>query len=278
MAARVLTETRAGITLAFSGAKARVRTPRLLAIGAVPSLITAVIVGVLLGVLLINVGEIGRAIASGVGVDGGALADVVAATAAIAVLAASTLVSVALFATVTLAIGQPFFEAISRRVDDSLGGLEHPAPEEPWHRALVRGAGESVVTVAISIGVSLGLLAVGLVPVVGSPTAFVLGALVGGRLLAIELTAYPLARRGIVSRRDRIAALRPLRTRTVVFGACVFLTFLLPLGAVVAMPAAMVGATMLARQVTSPSDSGGPGLPGLRLEGGTHRIDRGVDE
>ena len=107
---------------------------------------------------------------------------------------------------------------------------------------------------------------------------FVLGALVGGRLLAIELTAYPLARRGIVSRSERIAALRPLRTRTVVFGACVFLTFLLPLGAVVAMPAAMVGATMLARQVTSPSDSGRPGLPGLRLEGGTHRIDRGVDE
>ncbi|BDZ61045.1 sulfate transporter CysZ [Demequina sediminis] len=278
MAARVLTETRAGITLAFSGARAWVRTPRLLVMGAVPSIVTAVIVGVLLGVLLINVGEIGRAIASGVGVDGGTLADVVAATAAIAVLAASTLVSVALFATVTLAIGQPFFEAISRRVDDSLGGLEHPAPEEPWHRALVRGAGESVVTVAISIGVSLGLLAVGLVPVVGSPTAFVLGALVGGRLLAIELTAYPLARRGIVSRHERIAALRPLRTRTVVFGACVFLTFLLPLGAVVAMPAAMVGATMLARQVTSPSASAGSGLPGLRLEGGTHGVDRGVDE
>lgn len=275
MPARVLTETRAGIGLAVAGARAWVRTPRLLAIGAVPSIMTAAIIGVVLGVLVVNIGEIGRAIASGVGADDGALAAVVAATAAVAILAASTLVSVALFATVTLAIGQPFFEAISRRVDDALGGLAHPVPDEPWRRALVRGLGESAVTVAISIGVSLALLVVGLVPVVGSPLAFCLGAIVGGRLLAIELTAYPLARRGIVSRRARIAALRPFRLRTVVFGACVFLAFLVPLGAVVAMPAAMVGATMLARQVSA--ESGG-GLPGLGLERGAHGVDGGVEQ
>ncbi|WP_062529322.1 EI24 domain-containing protein [Demequina rhizosphaerae] len=257
-------EVAVGVRTAVSGLRAWAREPRLLGLGVLPGLLVAVLFGVVLGVLAVNLGAVGRAIAGALGADDGWVASVAAVTASVAVLAASSLFAVALFATLTLAIGQPFFEAISRRLDADLGA----APDdEPWWPALLRGLGEGVVTLAISIGVSLLLLGIGLLPVVGSVTAFSLGALVGGRLLAIELTAYPMARRGIVARRDRVRALRPYRLRVIAFGATVFLVFLLPLGAVLAMPAAVAGATLLVRALPAlpaAPDSGhgaGPDTP-----------------
>ncbi|WP_062316577.1 EI24 domain-containing protein [Demequina maris] len=255
-------EVALGVRAVVDGLRAWGRAPRLLALGMVPGLLVATAFGVALGVLAVNVGAIGRAIAGALGADDGWIASVAAVTASIAVLAASSLVAVALFATLTLTIGQPFFEAISRRVDAELAGA--PA-DEPWWPALVRGIGEGLVTLAISIGVSLLLLGIGLLPVVGSATAFALGALVGGRLLAIELVAYPMARRGIVARRDRVRALRPHRLRVIAFGATAFLIFLLPLGAVLAMPAVVAGATLLVRGLPAPPDTAngsGPDTPG----------------
>ncbi|WP_062520397.1 EI24 domain-containing protein [Demequina silvatica] len=238
-----------GIRTAIDGLRGWARAPRLMLLGVIPGAIVAVLFGAALTVLVVNLGAIGEAVAEALGARDGWLASLVSVTASVAVLAASSLVAVALFATLTLAIGGPFFEAMSRRVD---GDLE-AAPEEPWWPALRRGLAEALVTVAISLGVSLVLLLVGLLPVVGSATAFTVGALVGGRLLAIELTAYPMARRGVVARRDRVRALKPYRLRVIAFGALIFLLFLLPLGAVLAMPAAVVGATLLVRRL--PDDS-----------------------
>ncbi|WP_296665460.1 EI24 domain-containing protein [Demequina sp.] len=245
---RMAREMLAGLRLALAGFGSWVRAPRLMVVGALPALITAVALTAGLVALGFSVERIGHGIARPL-VGDGPLEPLLAATAAIAVLVAGGLVAVALFTSVTLLVGQPFFEAISRRIDADAGGLASPAPDEPWWPATLRGIREGSLTVAISIAVSLSLLVLGLVPVVGSGLAFATGALVGGRLLAIELTAYPLARRGIVTRRERMAVLRPYRARTVIFGAAVFVTFLLPLGAVVAMPAAVAGATLLARSV-----------------------------
>ncbi|WP_062292537.1 EI24 domain-containing protein [Demequina phytophila] len=240
---RPAAEVIAGVRTAADGFRGWARAPRLMLLGMVPGAIVAAVFGVALTVLVLHLGAIGEAIADGLGAREGWLATLVSVTASVAVLAASSLVAVALFATLTLAIGGLFFEAMSRRVDADLAA----APEEAWWPALRRGLAEGLVTLAISLGVSLVLLVVGLLPLVGSATAFTVGALVGGRLLAIELTAYPLARRGVVARRDRVRALRPYRLRVIGFGASVFLLFLLPLGAVLAMPAAVVGATLLVR-------------------------------
>ncbi|MDN4474416.1 EI24 domain-containing protein [Demequina sp. SYSU T00192] len=258
-------EVAVGVRTVAAGLRAWARAPRLLGLGVLPGLLVGAVLGIGLGVLAVNVGAVGRGLAGALGLDDGWLGDVAAVTASVAVLAASSLVAVALFATLTLTVGQPFFEAVSRRVDARLDA----EPEgEPWWPALLRGIGEGIVTLAISIGVSLLLLGIGLLPVVGSVTAFTIGVLVGGRLLAIELTAYPMARRGIVARRDRVRALRPYRLRLVAFGAAVFLIFLLPLGAVLAMPAAVAGATLLVRDLPlappTPSDGAhgtGPDTP-----------------
>jgi CysZ protein len=92
------------------------------------------------------------------------------------------------------------------------------------------------------------LFLVGLVPVAGPVLAAVLGALLGGRLLATELTGYAFEARGR-GLTERRRALRGRRARVTTFGAVTYLLFLVPFAAVVAMPAAVAGATLLAREV-----------------------------
>jgi CysZ protein len=74
----------------------------------------------------------------------------------------------------------------------------------------------------------------------------VLGAIVSGFFLTVELTALPLERRGI-ARKERFALLRGNMTMSLGFGVPFFLVFLVPLAAVIAMPAAVAGAAMIVR-------------------------------
>lgn len=245
-----------GVRTVLSGFRAWGTDPRAMLLGVLPGVASAAVLGTVLVVVALNADGLGDWIGRELGGDGW-WGDLIAVAAAIAAVVAGGLVAVLAFATLTLAIGQPFFEAISRRVDArGPGGPGAEVPEEPWARALARSVREGLLTMTISMGVSLLLLGVGLIPVIGSATAFTVGALVGGRLLVIELTAYPFARRGIVARRDRIRALRPMRARTVAFGATVFVMFLVPLGALIAMPAAIAGATLLCRDVLALTTGG----------------------
>jgi CysZ protein len=76
----------------------------------------------------------------------------------------------------------------------------------------------------------------------------VIGALFGGWFLAQELVGAPFYRRGmrLPDRRHFLRAHRPLALG---FGVAVFCCFLIPLGAVLVMPAAVAGGTLLARRV-----------------------------
>ena len=251
-------EARTGAGTLLRGFRAWGADPRAMLLGLIPGAVSLVVLAAGVTVLIANADGLGDSLGHGIGGDGW-FGDVLAVAVAIGVVAAGALVAVAVFTALTLAIGQPFFEAISRRVDeredrraDPLGGrAAYAEVQEHWARALVRGLGEGLLTIVISLGVSLGLFLLGLIPLAGSPLAFATGAIVGGRLLAIELTAYPLSRRGIITRRDRIVALRPYRVRMVAFGAAAFVLFLVPLGALLTMPAAIAGATLLARHATS---------------------------
>ena len=68
------------------------------------------------------------------------------------------------------------------------------------------------------------------------------------RIIAIELTTRPLEARGM-ARGERLAALRTRSPRVLGFGIAVNLCFLVPGGAIVIMPAAVAGATHLARHL-----------------------------
>jgi CysZ protein len=92
------------------------------------------------------------------------------------------------------------------------------------------------------------LLVLGLVPLVGQTVVPVLGACVTGWFLAVELTAIALERRGL-RLGERLRLLWRRRLLTVGFGLAVFVLFLVPLGAVLGMPGAIAGGTLLARRL-----------------------------
>ena len=63
--------------------------------------------------------------------------------AGISLLGIYSLVAIVTFTSVTLAIGDPFYEKISERVDRRLG-YTTPAVNLPWYKEIVRSLGESI--------------------------------------------------------------------------------------------------------------------------------------
>ncbi len=145
------------------------------------------------------------------------------------------------FTALTLIVGDPFYERIWRAVEGSVGG---PVPEQGtgFWRTVRDGLGLIGLALVTAIGVGL----VGFIPVVGAVLAPVLGVVLSGRLLAMELTSRPFEARGMDGPQRR-AILRGHRAQLFGFGIATQLCFMVPLGAIIAMPAAVAGSTFLAR-------------------------------
>jgi CysZ protein len=154
------------------------------------------------------------------------------------------------YVTVTLLIGQPFYEAISKRVEDHLGGVPGEINVSFW-RSLPRTLFDSARLGVLSVVVSVGLFFVGLIPLIGPVIAILLGARLMGWVLALELTSVPFERRGL-RYVHRKRALRANRSMALGFGAGAFLCTVVPFVAVLTMPAAVAGATLLSRRILQP--------------------------
>lgn len=159
------------------------------------------------------------------------------------VLAGAAFLSVMTFTGLTLTVGDPIYEKVWRETERDLGG---PVPEDglSW----MESARDSLVLVVLGVATAVCVFVIGLVPVVGTLAGPVLGVLFAGRLLARELVSRPLAARGL-DRDAQNQLLRPHQGALLGFGAGVQLCFLVPGGAVLMMPAAVAGATRLAREV-----------------------------
>jgi len=166
-----------------------------------------------------------------------------------ALFGATILLAAVTFTAVTLTVGDPFYERIWRAVETDEGG-EVPDEGPGFWRAAVSGA----VLVGVGALNAALVLLVGFVPVVGSVTAAVLGVVLSGRLLARELTGRAFDARGIDGG-ERRRMLRGHRARMLGFGVATQLLFLLPGGAVLTMPAAVAGSTLLARRVLADDDA-----------------------
>ncbi|WP_307858915.1 EI24 domain-containing protein [Microbacterium esteraromaticum] len=147
------------------------------------------------------------------------------------------------FTALTLLIGDPFYQRIWRAVENDLGG-DVPEGDGGFLVAL----GESIRLVVLGVLVALLALAIGFIPLIGAPAAAVTSVLLTGRILARELTGRALNARDMASF-DRSQLFAANRGRLLGFGAATQLCFMVPLGAVFIMPTAVVGATLLARQV-----------------------------
>jgi CysZ protein len=167
-------------------------------------------------------------------------------SASLALVAAGILLVVFTFTAITLAVGDPFYERIWKATEETLGDAP-PEPQGGFWRLLLRGIATGLRLVLLAAGIGFVLFIVGLVPLVGTVAAAILGALFGGWVLTLELTGYASDARGL-SLRDRRRMLGARRVHTLGFGVAAYLVFLIPLGAVFAMPAAVVGATRLVRE------------------------------
>ncbi|MFB9310867.1 CysZ protein [Agromyces hippuratus] len=172
--------------------------------------------------------------------------------------AGAVLLAAVTFTAVTLAVGDPFYERIWRAVEIELGGEVPDRGAGFW-----RAAADAAALIALGVVAALAVALIGLIPVVGAVVAPVLGVVLSGWLLARELTARAFEARGITST-DRKAVLRGQRARMLGFGVATQLCFMVPLGAVIAMPAAVAGSTMLARaalDASHPPAGSGPTPP-----------------
>jgi CysZ protein len=246
-ATRPVSDFLAGVGLLGRGLGMYVRNPGLLLLGLIPALLAFVLLVGGFIAILVFLGPESRALtwfASGWSTG---LRDIVRLLAAIAVVGVFLLLAIVAYTGLTLAVGEPFYEKISERVEDRYGGLPQ-AVDLPWWKELLRGIGESIRLVAFSAVIGLLLFVAGFLPAIGQTVVPVIGALVGGWALALELTGVAFARRGL-RLRDRRRVLRRHRWLALGFGVSVFLCFLIPLGAVIVMPAAVAGATLMTRRI-----------------------------
>lgn len=169
-----------------------------------------------------------------------------------------------LFAVVGGVIASPFLEALTRRVE-ALAAPEAPSgwAEVGWLAEIMRVAGQALKRLALFAAVMLLLLALNLLPVVGSLLYAVLALASACCFLALEFLDYPLDRRGL-SFRQKLSYLRGLGLRGLSFGAAVCLMGMVPLVNLLLLPLAAVGGTLLyldSPLPPKPSASAPPSLP-----------------
>lgn len=226
--------------------------PRLMLLGAVPALIVFVL---LLGAFVLLASNVGGVVEWATPfLDGWAETArvLVRAVLALALLAGALAASAVAFVALTLLVGEPFYAHIWRASELMAGGPV-PTGELGWRTSLR----DSVALFARALVGALVLMVVGLVPVVGSVAAAVGGVLLASWVLASELLARPLEARGYdAAARRRLV--KQYRLPVLGFGFAVQCCFWVPLGAVLAMPAAVVGATGLAREILGEAQSVSP--------------------
>jgi CysZ protein len=236
----------AGVGYFARGLAWTARRPRQWLFGLVPALIALVLYAAALVVLIMYADDLAGAITPFADDWSDGPRQAVRIIVGVGIVGAGALFAVLTFTALTLLVGEPFYERLAVRVEESMGG----APPEAGGSAgaeLLRGVGDTIIVGVVALGFAAVFFVLGLLPGVGQTVVPVVAACVSGYFLSGELTGIALARRGL-RRRERFARLRRERPLAVGFGAAVFVVFLVPLGAVVAMPGAVVGGTMLARE------------------------------
>lgn len=251
-----------GVGLFFKGFGLYVRNPGLVALGMLPALITGVLFIAAYVVLIVFVADLAELVTPFADDWSSGWRTVLRILAAVALLGLGGLLAVVSFSAVTLVVGDPCYEKISELVEDRYGGTPGQV-EVPFWRSLRHSISDSLRLVARSVLVGIPLFLAGFIPVVGQVVVPVVGAAIGGWFLAVELVGSPFYRRGM-RLPERQQVLRANRAMALGFGVAVFLCFLIPLGAVLIMPAAVAGAALLTRRMLGdPIDEpmSGPGTP-----------------
>jgi CysZ protein len=242
---RAGSELLAGIGYLGRGLRMWATTPRLMLLGAVPALIVGAVYVVGIIFLIANLDAF--VVWATPFADGWSeiVRTLVRIAATLAVVVVAVLLLAYSYTAVTLVVGDPFYERIWRRVETQLGGAPDEVETGFW-RSVGNAVGDGIRLLVPGILVAILALACGFVPLIGTVAALVVGAVFGGWLLVVELAGYAFDARGFTLR-ERRDALKACKGRSYGFGIATYLLFLIPVAAVVVMPAAVAGAAMLAR-------------------------------
>jgi CysZ protein len=236
-----------GIGLLGKGLGMYARSPGLLLLGILPALLAFVLLAGAFVLVLYFIGPESRALTWFADSWPSGARELIRVLAGVAIIVVFVFLALIFYTALALAVGDPFYEKISQRVEALYGDGANPV-NLPWWKELARSVGEAIRLVIFSALIAALVFVIGLIPVVGQVAAPVIGTLVGGWALAVELTGIPFARRGL-RLRERRRVLRQHRWLTLGFGVSVAVCFLIPLGALLVMPAAVAGATLLTRQI-----------------------------
>jgi len=219
------------------------RRPGLMALGVLPAAIVGLLFLAGLAVLSAYLPALTEAMTPFADGWPGVWATLIRVAVGTALLGAALVLVAVSFTALTLVIGEPFYDRIWRAVEMDAAGTRPDAAYGFW-----RSVSDGISLIARGAGIALIAVLIGLIPVVGGVGSTVFAVVFTGWLIADELTSRALTARGL-TRRARRDLLRRRRARVLGFGVATQLCFLVPLGAVATMPAAVAGATLLAQSL-----------------------------
>ncbi|AHH96071.1 hypothetical protein KALB_2703 [Kutzneria albida DSM 43870] len=219
------------------------RSPRLLLLGALPALITgSLLVAAVIALAVWAPDLIAWATPFADSWDSTAR-ELLRTGLGISAVVATAAVGLLVFAAVTLAIGAPFYERIAEHVERKLGGVPEQDVTTWW-----QDTADNAKVVGTGVLVDAVFMLADFIPVVGSTVVPVVAACTNAWLFGLELTVVPFTRRGLP-----LAARRALlgRNRAMALGFALpcYLLCLVPLVAIVVMPAATAGGALLAHRM-----------------------------
>jgi CysZ protein len=235
-----------GVRMFGRGLGILLRSPRLLMIGALPAVLTALLLVGAMIALVYWIDDLAALVTPFADDWTAGWQSAVRTAAGVALFGAALVVGLLSFTALTLAIGGPFYEHIAEKVEDDLGA----APTEielPWWRLLGWGLRDGLLLVLRSLKFTIPQLVAGFIPVIGQTVVPVLLTLVTAWFLALELVAVPFYRRGLDLRRRR-QLLSRRRALALGLGTPTALLCAVPLLAIVAMPVAFAGGVLVAHE------------------------------
>lgn len=222
------------------------RSPRLLLIGALPAVLTTLL---LLGgmiALVYWIDDLAAWVTPFADDWAQGWQTTIRIGAGVAVFGLALAVGLLGFSALTIAIGAPFYEHIAEKVEDDLGGVPGEV-DLPWWRLLGMGLRDGVLLVLRSLMFTIPLFVAGFIPVVGQTVVPVLLALVTAWFLTLELVGVSFYRRGM-NLKQRQVVMRRHRGLALGLGLPASLLCLIPLAAIIVMPVAFVGGVLVARE------------------------------
>ncbi|WP_285743772.1 EI24 domain-containing protein [Lentzea sp. NBRC 105346] len=249
---KALRDFGSGVGLLLQGFRLVFSSPKRVLVGALPAFITALLMIGGFVWLAYHIDDIATWATGFASSWNSGLRRTLEVAIGIVIVALSVGLGVLLFTAVSLVIGGPFYEYIAEQVEDELGGVPE-AEQANWWRCFVIGIRDAVLLITVSVLFAIPLFAAGFVPFVGQTVVPVIAVCINAYLLGIELTGIPFTRRGR-SLKERRRTLATRRAMVLGFAVPTYLLCLIPLAALVVIPAAMAGGTVLShRLITAPA-------------------------